>query len=67
MKIGNSSAGHAESLYSRIVTLGIYELVDMVRKKLKQLFLIAISPPWSIIILAQLYFFKNSLPVKEGL
>jgi len=67
MKIGNSSAGHAESLYSRIVTLGIYELVDMVRKKLKQLFLIAISPPWSIIILAQLYFFKKFFASERGL
>ncbi len=61
LKVGNNSAGHAESLYQRISILGIYELVDMIKKKIKQLLLIAISPPWSIVILGQIYFFKKFL------
>lgn len=59
IKIGNTSVGHARSLFMRINALGIYELFDMIVKKLKQLFLIAILPPWSIIIIAQLYFIKR--------
>lgn len=61
MKISNVSGGHAESLYLRMGTLGIYELMDMIRKKLKQLLLIALSPPWSIIILGQIYFLRKFL------
>lgn len=59
IKIGDASSGHAESLYLRIDTLGIYELIDMIKKKAKQLLLISISPPWSIIIIGQIYFIRK--------
>lgn len=58
---GNASNGHAESLYLRIGNLGIYELFDMIKKKVKQLVLTAISPPWSIMVVGQLYLIKRFL------
>lgn len=56
IELFNSPNGHIGSFYSRIVTLGVYELIDMVIKKIKQLLLTAISPPWNIISFAQIYF-----------
>ena len=61
IKIGNDSNGHAGNLFVRIASLGIYELIDMIKKKVAQLVLTAISPPWSIIMAGQLYFLKRFL------
>jgi len=61
IKTGNASNGHAKSLYIRIGSLGLYELFDMIKKKVKQLVLMAISPPWSIILIGQLCFIKRFL------
>lgn len=57
--INSSSNGHAESFFSRVSILGIYEFFDMIIKKVKQLVLIAISPPWSIALIGQVYFISK--------
>jgi len=59
IELKNNPNGHIIDLYLRIKNLGIYELVDMVLKKIKQLLLITISPPWSIIFIGQLYFIRK--------
>lgn len=59
VELNNGPNGHIMDFYLRIKTLGIYELVDMVLKKAKQLLLITISPPWSIIFLGQLCFIRK--------
>lgn len=58
-ELGSPSKGHAKSLFFRIETLGIYELINMVIKKIKQLVLTAISPPWNIAFLSQIYFIRK--------
>lgn len=59
IELSNSPNGHVGALYFRIKTLGLYELIDMVFKKINQLLLITISPPWSIIFVGQLYFISK--------
>lgn len=65
---------HAGDLIERINILGIYELIDMIVKKIKQLAFTMIIPPWNIGFLTQTYFViskfkeikknRNALPVK---
>lgn len=58
-ELGNPTAGHVKNLIFRVETLGIYEVVDMVTKKIKQLVLTVISPPWSIVFYCQIYFIRK--------
>lgn len=58
-ELNSSPNGHAKSLLFRIEALGIYELINMVTKKIKQLALTAISPPWNIAFLSQMYFIRK--------
>lgn len=59
IELNNGPSGHIGTLFMRIKTLGIYELFDMVLKKVRQLLLMTISPPWCIIFLGQLYFIRK--------
>lgn len=53
------SSSHAGSLVARIKILGYYELIDMFIKKVKQLLLMSIAPPWSIIFISQIYYIRR--------
>lgn len=59
IELKNDPKGHIVDFYLRIKQLGIYELVNMILKKFKQLLLITISPPWSFIFVGQLYFLRK--------
>ncbi|MTI47491.1 MAG: hypothetical protein FH761_06600 [Firmicutes bacterium] len=47
---------HVGSFIDRIYSLGFNEFWDMIIKKIKQLFFMFIVPPWSIILISQIYF-----------
>ncbi len=50
------SLNHIGRLLSRIETVGFIELFDVIINKLKQLIIMVLVPPWSIISLGQLYY-----------
>jgi len=61
IELNNDPKGHIGALFVRIKALGIYELTDIILKKMQQLLLITILPPWCIIFFGQLHFIKNFL------
>jgi len=65
LDINAPSGSHAGSLFTRIMTLGFFEFIDMIVKKIKQLTLMTISPPWSIIAIIQVFFVRKFL-IKRG-
>ncbi|WP_213818736.1 hypothetical protein [Garciella nitratireducens] len=58
-ELPNSPIGHAKGLFFRLHILGMYEFIDMIIKKVKQLLLTAISPPWSVVFAFQIYFLRD--------
>ncbi|QIB27278.1 hypothetical protein [Caloranaerobacter azorensis] len=50
------SLNHIGKLLLRIETVGFIELFDVIINKLKQLIIMVLAPPWSIISLGQLYY-----------
>jgi len=54
--LNSTSISHTGSLINRINILGFSELYEMIMKKAKQLLLMIIVPPWSIIFGCQIYF-----------
>ncbi|KGG79528.1 hypothetical protein Y919_11490 [Caloranaerobacter azorensis H53214] len=50
------SLNHIGKLLLRIETVGFIELFDVIINKLKQLIIMVLVPPWSIISLGQLYY-----------
>ncbi|WIV11602.1 hypothetical protein [Proteiniborus sp. MB09-C3] len=57
--INSANTSHAGSLIERIKFFGFNELMYILTVKLKQLLIISILPPWSIIILFQILFLRR--------
>ncbi|WP_352419745.1 hypothetical protein [Proteiniborus sp.] len=57
--VNSVNTSHAGSLIERIKIFGFNELVYIIKIKLKQLLIMSILPPWSIIILFQLLFMRK--------
>lgn len=54
----SANPSHAGKLLERIKIFGLSELTYIIKIKLKQLITMTLLPPWSIIILFQLFFFR---------
>lgn len=57
LDMNNENGSHAGGLIERINILGLYEFIDMIIKKVRQLLYMVIVPPWSIGLLSQVSFF----------
>ncbi|MTI68658.1 MAG: hypothetical protein FH751_00185 [Firmicutes bacterium] len=61
----SESKSHLGLLFTRINSFGFIELSEIFFRKIKQLFMMIIVPPWSIILVCQMYFIIKFLKNKK--
>lgn len=64
--INNVDTSHGGRFIERFMIFGFNELFAMVFIKLKQLILMSILPPWSIIFISQMYFIRDLFKNENG-
>lgn len=64
--INSINSSHAGGLIERIRIFGFSELIYIFTVKIKQLLIISILPPWSIILLSQIFFVRRFFKEERG-